>query len=134
MDDALLALPPPVFGVLPEHPAFFESIGYQINGLAVVFIALGLIWAVMETIGIYFKRRDTTQRLAAAPPDAVIPTAESESPPDGQPTPELAAVIAAAVAFTMRGQRYRIEAIAPATYSDWAREGRRQIFASHQVR
>jgi hypothetical protein len=47
--------------------------------------------------------------------------------------PELVAVIAAAVKLSLR-DAYRIHAIVPVAGHDWAHEGRRQIFASHQIR
>jgi hypothetical protein len=68
-----------------------------------------------------------------------MPPAAAALPADSAPalapdlSPELVAVIAAAVQLTLR-DAYRIHAIVPVAGHDWAHEGRRQIFASHQIR
>jgi Na+-transporting methylmalonyl-CoA/oxaloacetate decarboxylase gamma subunit len=102
-----------------------------LNGLAVVFIALGLIWLSLEVLGYYFKRT----AIAPAPEIPVVVAAPVAAPvPDNTLSPELIAVIAATVRVSLEGP-YRIQAIVPVPAGqDWAHEGRRQIFASHQVR
>ncbi len=121
---------PRLLGVLPEHPSLGESIPYQLTGLAVVFIALGLIWAALEVMGLYFKRRAPAPAVA---PVSAAPAAPAPVVPAGLP-PELVAVIAATVQVSLEGP-YRIQAIVPVNPGqDWAHEGRRQIFASHQIR
>jgi glutaconyl-CoA decarboxylase len=119
---------PPVFGVLSRHPNFGESFAYQLTGLMVVFTALGLIWLSLTLLGIYFKRM-VPAKIEPAPVADAIPVGV---PADGL-SPELVAVIAAAVQMSLQGS-YRIQAIVPVRGQDWAHEGRRQIFASHQVR
>jgi hypothetical protein len=54
---------------------------------------------------------------------------------DTKPSALLLAVIAAAV-HAVCGQRLRVVAVTLATSpdSDWAREGRRDIFSSHRLR
>ncbi len=124
---------PRLLGVLPDHPSLSESIPFQLTGLAVVFIALGLIWIALEVMGLFFKRRAAAP--AAVPATAVPPAPAAAIPavPAGLP-PELVAVIAATVQVSLEGP-YRIQAIVPVnTGQDWAHEGRRQIFASHQIR
>lgn len=125
---------PRLLGVLPEHPSLGESLPYQLTGLAVVFIALGLIWVALEAMGLYFKRRAPAPAPVAAPAPAIVPVAApAPTAPTGIP-PELLAVIAATVQVSLEGP-YRIQAIVPVNPGqDWAHEGRRQIFASHQVR
>lgn len=120
-----------LLGVLPEHPSLGESIPFQLTGLAVVFIALGLIWFVLEVMGLYFKRRAPAP--SAAPAVSAAPAPAAPAMPADLP-PELVAVIAATVQVSLEGP-YRIQAIVPVNPGqDWAHEGRRQIFASHQVR
>ena len=141
-----------------------DSTVFQLDGLLVVFIALGLAWAAIAVLGIYFKRAAImaasaatatatvaakaaaeaarpapavalTPVVPAAPVPPVAPVVPAEAAPLVAPdmTPELVAVIAAAVQLTLR-DAYRIHAIVPVAGHDWAHEGRRQIFASHQIR
>jgi Na+-transporting methylmalonyl-CoA/oxaloacetate decarboxylase gamma subunit len=130
---SLTALPAPrLLGYLPEYPSLSESVPFQLTGLAVVFIALGLIWLALKVMGLYFTR----QAPAVAPvPVASLPPAAAPAPAvPADLAPELVAVIAATVQVTLEGP-YRIQAIVPVNPGqDWAHEGRRQIFASHQIR
>lgn len=131
MHSPIAAAAPCLLGVLPDHPSLSESIPFQLTGLAVVFIALGLIWLALEAMGLYFKRR--TPAPSAAPAAVAPPAPAAPAVPAGLP-PELVAVIAATVQVSLEGP-YRIQAIVPVNPGqDWAHEGRRQIFASHQIR
>lgn len=124
---------PRLLGVLPDHPSLSDSIPYQLTGLAVVFIALGLIWVALEVMGLYFKRRAPAPVVAPVPAAPVAAAPVTPAVPAGLP-PELVAVIAATVQVSLEGP-YRIQAIVPVNPGqDWAHEGRRQIFASHQIR
>lgn len=120
----------PLFAAaLPEHPRLLESIGFQLNGLIVVFLALSLIWSLLEIMGFYFKR--VAAAATKAPP---APAAAPVPAPSDELAPELVAAITAAVYVTL-GANVRIKAVVPVEHSPtWAHEGRRQIFASHQVR
>ncbi len=116
--------PLPLLLALAEYPSFAESIAYQATGLVVVFLALGSIWAAMELIGRFFRSRPAPAPAAPAP--APLPT--------GAIDPATVALIAAAVHVTVGGP-HRIHAITAADHPvDWAREGRRSHFASHQIR
>lgn len=114
---------------LSEHPALGESIAYQLNGLTVVFIALSAIWALMELIGFFFRRFRTAPTakpaVLSAPP----------APLNGnRPRHEIVAAITSAIAATL-DEPHRIVEILPLDQTrDWAREGRREIFASHRTR
>lgn len=82
------------------------------------------------------------ERLGAAPlppPSASQPAARGATPPltvvEPHPPTEIQAVLAAAVHMTL-GESARVVAITEGVESThvWSLEGRRQIFASHQIR
>lgn len=124
--NAFFSLP---FAAMPARMELGESLVYQLNGLIVVFAALSAIWLLLEVTGAYFKRQAAATVAPAAAPAAPPPAA-----PDEVLAPELVAAITAAV-HTAVGAGCRIEAIVPAgATGEWAHEGRRQIFASHQLR
>lgn len=124
-------LPSFLAAALPDRPPLWETLGYQLNGLIVVFVALGLIWGLLEVLGLFFRRAAPKPAPAAA---VAPPAATGPSVPSAEMAPELVAVITAAVHLTFGG-RARIQAIVPVEHEQgWAREGRRQIFSSHQVR
>lgn len=122
----------PFLATLPEYPSLGESIAFQLNGLIVVFVALGAIWALLELTGVFFKRRQPApKKSVSAPAPASAPPAPA--PPDTL-TPAIAAVIAAAVATVLKSP-HRIQSInAENPARDWAHEGRREIFGSHRIR
>lgn len=116
---------------LSEYPALGESIAYQLNGLIVVFVALSAIWALMELIGFLFRQFRTAPTPAAKP--AAI-SAPAPSLNGHLPRHEIVAAITAAISAVM-DEPHRITAIVPLEQAiDWAREGRREIFASHRTR
>jgi Na+-transporting methylmalonyl-CoA/oxaloacetate decarboxylase gamma subunit len=125
-----------LFGILPEFPSVSETLGFQLTGLVVVFVALGSIWGLTELTGFFFKRA-AAREPQGAPQPAPAPAAASPEPAATAPeaiSPEIFAVIAAAIHVTLGG-RFRIQTITPVEHPrDWAQEGRRQIFASHKVR
>ncbi len=130
-------LPTPL-AALPEFPSIGESILFQLNGLIVVFIALGSIWGMLELMGLVFRRSKPTP-AAAQSAHASLPGIAAPSAPvsaSGELRPELIAAISAAVHVTIAGQPHRIAAIIPASVDSehWAREGRRSIFASRKTR
>lgn len=108
---------------LPDHPSLTEKLGYQVNGVLVVFLALASIWLALEIVGKFFQRESTPASLKTAPVETT-PAAIA---------PEVLAVIAVAVHETF-GDRAHISAIVPIGNQAWAHEGRRQIFSSHQPR
>lgn len=135
-----LALAPSPLLALPEHPTLSESLVYQVNGLVVVFIALGLIWAMMEIMGAIFRRVAGHQAARAV----AVPTVAAPEPTAPAPATAAAAVdgvdpatyaaIVAAVHCTL-GQGHRIVGVTSVIDTrDWSREGRRDHFFSHRVR
>lgn len=133
-----LALAPSRLLALPEHPKLGESLVYQINGLVVVFIALGLIWVMMEIMGAIFRRVAVhpAARAAAVPPVAAPePAAPAPAPATTEGVdPATYAAIVAAVHCTL-GQGHRVVGVtAVIDPRDWSREGRRDHFFSHRVR
>jgi Na+-transporting methylmalonyl-CoA/oxaloacetate decarboxylase gamma subunit len=137
---AFLPLP---LATLSEFPSVPESIRYQITGLMVVFIALGLIWVLMEILGVFFRRLAATQAAAKAAAKAATQAAIAVQPvsPSVQPAApapaipcETLAIIVAAIHCKLNNRPHRILSIEPADQHDWAREGRRDIFSSHRVR
>ncbi len=130
-------LTPGVAALMPlatvsQRMSFGELVSYQLNGLVVVFIALGAIWMVLTVTGSFFKRLSPAPVVKTALPVAVTtpiaPIAEAAL------DPALLAVIAVAVHVSL-GSKARVQKIISlGAESDWAREGRRQIFTSHKVR
>jgi hypothetical protein len=117
---------------LPDRFSWSESIVFQLNGLIVVFVALMSIWGMLELTGFYFRRRAVQVPM----PATVVPgpPAVLAAPEPAELSPQTVAAVIAAVHVAI-GARHRIQVIVPVgAGSDWAREGRRQIFASHQVR
>lgn len=125
-------MPPASLPSFAALPPLLDLLGYQLNGLIVVFTALTSIWLAVELVGVVFKRADA-RRQAATAAAAPAPTATTEA--GDAPSPETVAVIAAAVHMALGEQRHVIRGIETVgTDPDWAREGRREIFSSHRVR
>ncbi len=116
-----------------QHMSLSENISFQLTGLAVVFIALGAIWMVLTVTGSFFKRFvPVPTAKAALPVAAAAPVAATI--PDATLDPAIFAVIAVAVHVSL-GSKARVHKIITlGGETDWAREGRRQIFTSHKVR
>ncbi|MCC5842167.1 MAG: hypothetical protein JJT96_18775 [Opitutales bacterium] len=121
--------------------AIFDSLEH-LRGFLLVVIILLLLWGMTALIGKTFMaleaRKVAKAKAAVASAPFSVPTA-SQSPSaapaataPGAPTDEEVAAIAAAIAMCMQGGA-RIVSIRPAS-TDWGREGRRQIFASHKIR
>lgn len=125
------SLLPPLGAALPDHPELLDSLVYQLNGLVVVFVALALIWGLLEIVGLFFRHQG---KEVLAPPPAVA-SAGPSARVAGEIPPELVAAIGAAVHVSL-GAEHRIAAIIPveAPVHDWALEGRRQIHSARKVR
>jgi hypothetical protein len=127
----------PVFAALPDFPPLSDSLVFQLNGLAVVFVALGAIWGVLELMGWLFRLASRAEAIAKAKAEAA---AAAEVAAEVQPEVangipgEVLAAISATIEVTLEGAQHQITAITPEVPAfDWAREGRRAIFASHKT-
>jgi hypothetical protein len=120
----------PLAAALPERPGLADSMVYQLNGLVVVFTALGLIWGLLELMAVWFKR---TAR-AAKPAAVAAAAAPAPVAPDGL-EPQVIAAMAAAVHAALGGSP-RITSIVRVDTPDheWVLEGRRQIHSARKVR
>jgi Na+-transporting methylmalonyl-CoA/oxaloacetate decarboxylase gamma subunit len=120
-----------LFAMIPDRPSFSELLEFQATGLVVVFGALAVLWILLELMGAFFRRQ----------PGAVKPAPVVTAPPRVVPPGDegleagVVAAIAAAVHITMKGQPHQITEIKLSDgNSNWAAEGRREIFSSHRVR
>jgi hypothetical protein len=109
--------------------------------LALLFIA-GLITAFLIAVAMFGRwlAASHPDEQVAAPAAQPLTTAAQPLSDINAITPELFAVIAAAVSVTV-GRNARVKAIEPirppsieALMSHWSIEGRRQIYSSHKVR
>ena len=130
-----------------------EAVSYQVTGMLVVFCCLGLLSLILTVSGAVAVRIDNARKakeaaakaaLAAAQPAVAPAPAAAAEPTPAQVaalaasiydaaassiTPELVAVIAAAVKVTV-GQESRILDIKPVN-SSYAQSGRASIMNSH---
>lgn len=129
-----------------------QAVSYQLTGMIVVFCCLGLLSLILTISGAVAVRLDTARKakeaaakaaLAAATPAAPAAPAAAEPTPAqvaalaagiydaaaSSITPELVAVIAAAVKVTV-GQESRILDIRPVD-TTYAQSGRADIMNSH---
>jgi Na+-transporting methylmalonyl-CoA/oxaloacetate decarboxylase gamma subunit len=123
-----------------------EGLGLMVVGFLFVIVVLGILSAVTSILGTIFihtaaqearKAAESAEKAAqaSAAAQAINPAGAKQSPtPAGEDlAPEIAAVIAAAVHFTLQDTEYRIVSIRDLGRG-WAQEGRRQIFSSHRLR
>ncbi len=108
----------------------FEDSLHILLGFVFVIVVLAILAGVTQGIGFLFNmKKPSAPKPAAAP----APAAPAASAPAGGISPEVVAVIAAAVHTTLE-RPYRIRSIRSASDRHWAAEGRREIFRSHKVR
>lgn len=119
-----------------ENPLVGQSVG-----MIVVFSALSLIAIIVAGVGKYMVARDAklkAQEAAAKAAAAPAATAAAKSAPapvaQNGLTPELVAVIAAAVDTALDGRSHRILDIKQTAATAWALSGRSEIYASHRLR
>ena len=130
-----------------------EAITYQVTGMLVVFCCLGLLSLILSISGAVAVRLDAARKAKEAAAKAALAAAQPPAPAAPAPveyspaqvaalaasiydaaassiTPEIVAVIAAAVKVTV-GQESRILDIKPVDNA-YAQSGRASIMSSHQ--
>lgn len=121
---------------LPDRPELQQLLLYQIVGLAVVLVALTLLWTVISAVGVFFRAAEKKGNFSPEKPLRRIPEEVHTV------TPEVLVVLSAAV-YTVMGDRWAITSaheMLPEFGQDdikrmaWSVEGRRQIFSSHHLR
>lgn len=118
----------------PEAP----PVPIQTVILLVMLVMLGFIGKKVVDLGrtvraLEAKLGPAHAQRHAAPPAGLAGAAAPGA--DGEPSPEVVAVIAAA-AISVYGDHVRIVSVSesPSTVRPWSLEGRREIFASHSIR
>lgn len=133
----------PVTATLSNVIAYENPLVGQTVGMVVVFAALILIAIVVSLVGKIMVARDkmlkekeaaTFAALAAIPANTPAPQATPAVATQNGLTPELVAVIAAAVDTVLDGQSHRILDIRQSAASAWGLSGRTEIYASHRIR
>ncbi|QYY35751.1 OadG family transporter subunit [Ruficoccus sp. ZRK36] len=109
----------------------FEDSLHILLGFVFVIVVLAILAGVTQIVGLFFRMKKEAPKPAAAA--APAPAAASAAAPAGGVSPEVVAVIAAAVHTTLE-RPHRILSIRSASDRYWAAEGRREIFRSHKVR
>jgi Na+-transporting methylmalonyl-CoA/oxaloacetate decarboxylase gamma subunit len=131
-----------VIASLALRPSYLEAAEFMFSGFIVVMTVLIAMYLFMKLLGVVFAgssakavaakaAAEAAKKAAKAPAAAPLAVAAAAAP-SGSCCPHLVAVIAAA-AHTVLGSRVRIVSVQPAS-GEWGAEGRRQIFASKNVR
>lgn len=109
-----------------------DGITLMVVGMGVVFFALLTLWALLGVIGF---RKAEQPKPALASPTAAPAAPVAVSPADDTITPEVYAIITAAV-IAVAGRRARIQRVRFVRQADesWAIHGRQAIQASHRIR
>jgi glutaconyl-CoA decarboxylase len=101
-------------------------------GMLMVLVTLAVLWGVCaltaKMCAIFLP-----EKKAPAPVQAVQPKPEPPPAADDGISPEILAVIAAAVAAVSGNEPVRIVSIKP-TSSSWERAGRQAVLTSHRIR
>lgn len=121
--------------ILAAAPHFIETLGY-LSGFLITMLTLVAMWLITASIGQYFVRlekRSQVVNVPQKPKEVAASPSPSPAPAEQSMSPQLIAVVAAAVHVTLGKVPHQIVSIKPADPS-WSREGRRQIFDSHRVR
>lgn len=112
-----------------------DGISLMVVGMGVVFFALITLWALLGLLG--FRRAEAPKPAVAPQPAAPAPAPAASAAPASQDeiTPEIYAMITAAV-VAVAGRRARIQRVRFVRQADesWAIHGRQAIQASHRIR
>lgn len=122
-----------------QNSNIFEIV---VVGFSFVFLILLILSYMTSVLGKFFARIPV-ERASSSAVVTKTATALEKSPISSDETednfyidesnPHLIAVIAAAVHCAVDGRKHRLVSI-HSSNTDWAAEGRRQIFSSHNVR
>ncbi|MEG0837438.1 MAG: OadG family protein [Akkermansia sp.] len=133
-----------LLGLMDKLQLAIDGGEYQIVGILVVMFCLGLLAVILTfTAFIAVKINKNKQAKLAAASQAnqasaskVAPASVVAAPPAtaGALTPELVAVISAAVSTALAGANHRILEIKQTPYSGYSVSGRNEIFTSHSIR
>ena len=114
----------------------------HLGGMLMVLIALACLWCLTAIVAKLVAIRHTLVSPEPAPaapamaaPAAVpsaSPTAPQAAAPEAGISPEIVAIISAAIACMYGGQR-RVISIRPADIS-WGKAGRQSVLTSHRIR
>lgn len=123
---------------LPEYPTLADSLQYQLTGFLVVAFTLGSLAFLVSLIGRFFAAVDARRVPASAPaPTPPVTQAAAPTASEGEIPSAVLAAIAGAVAAAMGDSRFAIRGVKvadPKQNLAWSAEGRRTIYASHQIR
>lgn len=106
----------------------------DLAGMLMVMVILALLWGVCAFTATIIKLLLREPKPATAPPAPTAAPAPAPAPQaESGITPEIVAVIAAAVATVTGNQPVRIISIKPMSTS-WERAGRQSVLTSHRIR
>ncbi len=113
-----------------------DSVAYQLTGMIVVFCCLGFLFVLLTISGSLAQKLDAARkakaeaaRAAHAPAAAPVAAAPAVQPAAATVSPQLAAIIAAAI-YAEEGKEARILSIKPVSV-EYGRGGRNAIMNSH---
>ncbi|MEM7621622.1 MAG: OadG family protein [Planctomycetota bacterium] len=124
-----------MLGATPQATAtnLSQGLTLMIVGMAVVFVALLLLWAVITAVHALGSTRDAGNQTRSTP--------QSITPASGPPahdlvTPRLVAVLAAAATVAASGpvRLTRVTPLRRGSADPWSRSGRRGVMGSHRTR
>ena len=125
---------------LPEYPTLADNLQYQLTGFLVVIFTLGSLAVIVGLIGrffIFLEARNAASG-APAPARATVPAiAPAPATTEEEIPTAILAAIAGAVAAALGDSRFAIRGVKvadPRQNLAWSAEGRRSIYASHNVR
>lgn len=122
----------PILAALDRFPSMSENLVFILTGFIFVILVLACLSIATSLIGSAFKRAEGQPAAATAiPASAPTPASEAEEAPQEEEV--VPAIVAAAVHMAMGGRPHRIVSIQRKP-TNWAAEGRRDIFSSHRVR
>ena len=110
-----------------------NNLNYQIVGIMVVMLCLGGLAIILTVSGSIAAAIQNRAKAKAAIPASVPAAATAAAGKQGM-TPEMLALLSAAVDAGLDGMSHRIVEIKQSPGSGYAAAGRAEIFASHRIR